>query len=79
VIFKDLFARFAQLGLVLLQTLRNGEVIAQLLSTETLSVRSARSLLFGRTHVALGKSRPDRRQKQECYDDSQAHANPLVA
>jgi hypothetical protein len=53
VALKYLLATLAQLRAVLLQTLLNRAVVAQLLTAKTLCVSRARLLLLRRPHMAL--------------------------
>jgi hypothetical protein len=62
---KYLLAALTQLSPVLLQTLLDGTIVAQLLAAKALRIAAASLLLFGRAHVTLRKTQRGLRQQND--------------
>ena len=70
---KDSLAALAQPGPVLLETLLNCHVVAQLVTTKPLCVPFARRLLLRRSHVALAQGGSHSRQNDGRGKDELSH------
>lgn len=74
---EDSLAAIAQPGPVLLETLLNCHIVAQLVTTKPLCIPFARRLLLRRSHVALAQGRSHSRQNDSRGKDELSHQGTL--